>query len=77
MGKRDENTEGLGRAGRCLGRLLWLCMILAAISLVVFAVWGLCATAAALDRGESWAEWVSGILFLIAFLLIVREINRQ
>lgn len=71
--KRNENSEELGRFGRFLGRLVWLCMILAAIALVVLAIWGIIVTAAAVDRGETWAQVVAAMLFLVAFLLILRD----
>ena len=74
--KKSENSKELGRFGHFVGRLLWICMILAAIALVVLAVWGLCAMAAALDRGKAWAEWAACVLFLIAFALVLHEMNK-
>jgi len=74
--KKNENAEEFGRIGRFLARALWVCMVLSAIALVLLAVYGLCATAAALDRNEAWAEWVAAVFFLIAFLLVYQEMKR-
>ena len=56
-----------------LGRLVWVGIILAAIAIVSLAAWGLCATA--LSRGEAWAQWPAGVLFLVAFAIMLREIK--
>lgn len=74
--KENENAGSLEKIACCFGRLLWFCMFLSAIAFVVLAIYGLCATAVALDRAEPWAEWVAGILFFVAFVLIFREINK-
>ena len=58
-----------------LGRLVWIGIILAFIAVVSLAAWGLCATAAALTHGEAWAQWVAGVLFLVAFVIMLREIK--
>ena len=74
--KKNENSEELGQLGRFLARVLWVCMILAAVAFVALAAYGLCATAAALGRNEAWAEWVACILFLVAFMLMLCEMNK-
>lgn len=58
-----------------LGRLVWLGIILAFIAIACLALCGLCATAAAVARGETWAQWVAGILFLAACVIMLREIK--
>lgn len=74
--KKNENSKELGRIGRFLARALWVYVTLAAIALVILAIYGLCATAAAFDRGEAWAEWAAAIFFLVAFLLIYQATRR-
>jgi len=59
-----------------LGKLLWIGMLLAAIAVIVLALWGIAITVVALDRGEAWAEWLSAGVFVVAFLLVFRELNR-
>ena len=58
-----------------LNRLVWIGIVLAFIAAACLAIWGLCATAAALAHGETWAQWVAGVLFPVAFVFIFREIK--
>ena len=60
-----------------LGRLVWVWIILMFIAVVVLALWGLCTTAVALSQGETWAQWVAGILFLVTCAIILREIQER
>lgn len=60
-----------------LGGLVWIGVLVTSIALLVLAAWGLYATAVALSRGEAWAQWVAGVLFLAAFVLVFREINKR
>lgn len=60
-----------------LNWLVWIGIILAFIAIACLVAWGLCATAAALDHGETWAQWVAGILFLVACVIMLREIREK
>lgn len=60
-----------------LNRLVWIGIILAFIAVACLAACGLCITAAALGHSETWAQWVAGILFLAACVIMLREVKEQ